>query len=153
MPNLVTGTWRDESRIVVLAVHNFNAPSDDEWEQYCSNIARHVADDQTVGIAFTDGGGPNSAQRDRVRAELRERTPRSAVISRSLIVRGVVTALSWFNPLTAAFSPEQVNDAFEFAGIRASQVVALWDAVLALDQRLTPQSRVIAEIVDLMRNR
>jgi hypothetical protein len=146
MPNLVTGLWRDDTRAVVLVVHDSNSPSDEEWDEYCRNIGECLKDPAGAGIALTDGGAPNAAQRERVRLQLAGRTPRSAVVSPSLLVRGVVTALRWYNPHTVAFSPANIRDAFHFLGLTSSQANELWSAVQELDRRLTRASKVVAEV-------
>jgi hypothetical protein len=150
MTNLVSGIWRDETKSLVLSIQNDYAPTDEEWNEYCANITLVLSDPNAAGVSLTDGGAPNSAQRDRVRETIGPHTGPSAVITRSLLARGVVTALSWFRPKTAAFTPERAHEAMQFAGLRADQVPGVCDAIRALDERLHPQSRVVSEMLEVL---
>jgi len=71
-----------------------------------------VGEINAAGVALTDGGTPNALQRHRVNEALSGRRVRSAVVSNSVALRSVITALRWFNPETAAFSPrgERIPD-------------------------------------------
>ena len=145
MPNLASGVFSDDVGAVVLVVQNGVDPSNQEWEHYLANIRSCLDLPRASGLAFTDGGTPGALQRGRVNELLRSRRPPSAVVSNSIAVRSVITALRWFNPQTAAFSGRNVNAALRFAQVEPERVEALWQVVLGLDRQLTPRSRIIEE--------
>lgn len=151
MANLASGIWSADSIVIVFVVQNDKNPSDDEWDAYVANVTAHLDTPNGAGLAFTDGGAPNSKQRDHMRETLGVRSPRSAVISDSVLVRGVVTALSWFNPNTIAFSPARARDAFAFAGLEPKHLDDFWKAVRAADATLEPPSKIIREISHMLK--
>lgn len=71
------------------------------------------------------------------------RKARSAVVTTSTFIRGVVTALEWFNPETHAFHPDEIVRATRFLGLDEAQVEALWPTVMSLDQSLSQRSQVV----------
>lgn len=80
-----------------VAVHGTVTPSDKEWQDYLDHIVAHVHEIRGV-LVNTTGGGPTAAQR-RAATEHWNRwgsTPRMAIMTVSPVVRGMVTALSWF---------------------------------------------------------
>src|SRR5678809_606473 len=109
MANLASGVWHDAEGLVVVVVQNATAPTDAEWASYCAHIASGLEAKKPSGIAITDGGGPNAVQRGKVNDLLGGRQVRSAVVSDSRLIRGIVTALTWFNRETAAFSPAAID--------------------------------------------
>ncbi len=145
MPNLATGVFRDSVGVVVVVVQNGVAPTHEEWELYLANIGGCLDEINAAGIAITDGGTPNALQRRRVNEVLCGRRARSAVVSNSVGLRSVITALRWFNPETAAFSGQNVAAALRFAGVEGARVGPVWRFVRELDRQLTPTSRIVAE--------
>jgi hypothetical protein len=145
MPNLATGIYRDSVGVVVVVVQNDIAPTNEEWDIYLENIGNCRDEGNASGVAFTDGGTPNALQRQRVNDALCGRRACSAVVSNSIAVRSVITALRWFNPETAAFSGRNVASALRFAGVEGGRVGVFWRFVRDLDRQLTPSSRIVAE--------
>jgi hypothetical protein len=143
MPNLASGVWQDAEGAVVVVVENNIAPTDAEWDAYCRHIAATLKVENASGIAITDGGGPNTVQRGKVNDLLAGRQARSAVVSDSRMIRGVVTALSWFNRLTRAFSPAAIDRGLEFAGVRGERAKAVWKLVVQLDEQISPRSQTV----------
>ena len=108
---------------VLLAVHPAANPSEPEWEAYirfCEQLPKTCR----RTLAVTAGGGPNAVQRKL----LQERYLRAfvndkmnpmkvAVVTNSSIVRGIVTALNWFNPNTSAFPADAIHEALRYLGV------------------------------------
>jgi hypothetical protein len=97
-------------------VHGHDEPTDDEWQQLMAAWRSHP--EVTSQLVLTLGGGPNVVQRRESVELLNARpggSPATAVLTDSIAVRGIVTALGWFatNRL-AAFSFEGVEAAFDF---------------------------------------
>lgn len=90
-------------------------------------------------------------QRGRVNDVLAGRRAPSAVVTNSLALRGVVTALRWFNPDTAAFAPKNIDAAMRFAKVDGPRTAGVWRMVQALDRQLAVSSRVVAEVAQALR--
>ncbi|MFV8752984.1 STAS/SEC14 domain-containing protein [Nannocystaceae bacterium ST9] len=120
-----------------IAVHGTLAPNDEEWQAYLEHILEHVNEIRGV-IVNTTGGGPTAAQR-RAATEHWNRwgsTPRMAIMTVSPVVRGMVTALSWFlGTNIRAFSIDAFADASKHLGLSDEDV----GAVKAMVEKLRPE--------------
>jgi hypothetical protein len=145
MANLATVVWQDHTHAVLLALHGAATPSDAEWNQYCEAIPGVLAHPNGVGMVLTDGGAPTAAQRSVMRKKGDGATRRNAVVTDKTIVRGVITAISWFNPGVCAFEPREFSEAFTFVGLRGGQITNVCTALKQLDLELSSHSRVLAE--------
>ena len=109
----------DAFETTLLVAHGHSAPTEVEWQQLMAAWASHP--EMTTQLVFTLGGGPNVVQRRQSLEVLNARpggSPKTAVMTDSLVVRGMVTALSWFaTNRVAAFGPGALDDAFNFLGI------------------------------------
>jgi hypothetical protein len=80
----------------------------------------------TTQLVFTLGGGPNVFQRRQSLEVLNARpagSPKTAVLTESLLVRGMVTALSWFATNgVAAFSSGALDEALDFLNVVDTQL-------------------------------
>jgi hypothetical protein len=152
MAKLASAVWQDASVLVVLALHADAPPSDAEWGHFCSWIPRHMGHPNGVSMVLTDGGAPSSAQREQMRKHLGPVTPLTAVITDKPVVRGVVTAVRWFNPKISAFTPLEFLDAFKFIGLSGAQVSSVCEMLNTLEMELSPRSRVLAEILKQLYN-
>ena len=99
-----------------LVVHSRDEASDPEWDAYMLDLRQHR---QRVGDSFQMmvyalGGQPTASQRARLTRALDGQAVPLAVLSESIKVRGVVTALSWFNARIRFFKPGQFDDAVRF---------------------------------------
>src|SRR5262245_61160671 len=100
----------------LVVVHGVLHPSDADWDVYLDALRN--LDHITAQLIVTDGGSPNSAQR---RASLDvaagRQVPPSAVVTPSLLARGVVSALAWFmKDRIRAFAPDEFEEACAFIG-------------------------------------
>lgn len=145
MTNLASAFWQDGSSALLIGVHSALTPSDDEWDRYCSWIPGLMSHPNPGCVVLTDGGAPSSAQRERLRRVLAPSSCWTTVITDKALVRGVVTAIRWFNPKVCAFAPWEFREAFKFVGVSGGQVQSVCDALCELDKQLTPRSRVLAE--------
>jgi hypothetical protein len=143
MANLAAGVWEDGSGVVVVVVQNATAPTDAEWDGYCAHIAAGLRVTNASGLAITDGGGPSASQRGKVNDLLAGRQVRSAVVSDSRVIRGIVTALAWFNRETAAFSPATIDKALAFAGVSGGRARGVWELVVKLNAKIQPASKTV----------
>lgn len=133
---------------LTVAVHNKQPPNDDEWEDYLRSHAPFF--DRGLGWPFlilTEGGAPTAVQRMKMNdmvAEWTRKNPnciRSAIITRSAFVRGVVTAIGWFRPIARAFGPDNLDQALAYLGIPAARLEEIEQLVPKLKAKLTPDGK------------
>lgn len=105
---------------VALMVHTKDNPSDDEWSDFMTRL-RQDRGKYGCALIFTDGGGPSTMQRGQMNDAFEEMgfKGKVAVVTISRLARGIVTALSWFNPNVKAFTPLQINAALEYLEVPA----------------------------------
>ncbi len=115
MPGTMSSSVVDDERqqmSVLISVHGVQPPTDDEWEQYvrhCDELMRrHRGDTSRIGaLSVTAGGGPTAGQRERLNGVTAGKSVRVSIVTPSAVARGIVTALSWFNPAVRAFAPQR----------------------------------------------
>lgn len=101
---------------IIVVIHGPRPPSDEEAHEYLTAFkSRDIS--RLRCLIFTEGGAPTAAQRKRLNELLGGRAFPTAVVTNLPLVRGVVTALSWFNPKIRAFTPEAAEEAFRYLGI------------------------------------
>ena len=107
---------------LAIVVHSEAAPTDREWDAY---LAEFPEPDVLAGlkiIVYSLGGGPNGAQRSRLVHLLRDRTPRAALLTASALMRGIGTAVSWFNPNFKVFSLKERAVAFGYLAMSTDEI-------------------------------
>ncbi len=106
---------------LVVVAHNTEAPNDAAWEEFLSFFREASDVGKTRVLVFTDGGAPNTLQRASLNSALGGKQPRIAVVSASRLVRGVATAISWFNPNIDIFTPDHVEKALDHLNVPAAE--------------------------------
>lgn len=119
----------------VLVVHADKPPSDEEWRLYVEECAARVGG-LRGGVALTDGHGPNAAQRGLVVDEEGLIDVPFAIVTGSVVVRGIVTALRWLGKNIKAFSPAEIGDAFVYLALDESQKSKFHDELAQLRMSL-----------------
>lgn len=129
--NMFTRTWSScgGTLQVVISLHRQDAPSAEEWYEYMQALAIAMValkgDKSGIrGLSISDGGGPNAKQRDEINEFMRQFTGGRGTISivtANPIVRGIIKALSWFNPQARGFAPDDLNEAIDYLGLTADQ--------------------------------
>jgi hypothetical protein len=114
-------------------VHTAEKPTDVEWDAMLAHFRAKRAERV---IVFTDGGGPSTLQRGRLNDALEGSVVKTAIVSSSQVIRGIVTALSWFNPGIRSFSPHQASLAMSYLGLPATEHERLMQHVLKLSREL-----------------
>ena len=102
-------------RSLFLVLHTKDNPTDEEWDQYLSFVQKNVGSIESSMI-LTAGGGPNAMQRGLMNDLIDANGLKLvvSVVTLSRLVRGIVTALSWFNPNIKAFSTIQIPAAMDY---------------------------------------
>ncbi len=128
---------------VIVALHTASPPSQEEWSAYIQAVKR-LDLTKIIAIAFSDGGGPNSAQRKQLNETLKGRARPSVVLTGNAFVRSVVTTLAWFNPMLKAFSPERAPEAFDYLKLTRAESEAVRAQVRLLAAQFAPPLRCVA---------
>ena len=96
-------------------------PTPADWNAYVGAIhaeeQRGLLAAQTRTLVFSDGGGPNAAQR-RIAREVRdERGSPRAIVTNRAFARAWITVKGLFTPHCRAFAPDEMDAVLEFLGI------------------------------------
>lgn len=118
-------------RGLYLVVHPKASPTDDDWDQliaFCGAELEDVPTKHPVKVlVYSEGGGPNAAQRRQMIEFLEGRDSITAVLTASAAVRAVVTAFSWFRPDIRAFAPRDLAGAAHYLGLPSGSTSDLID--------------------------
>jgi hypothetical protein len=112
---------------IMIVLHTANPPSELEWSDWLKAL-RTIPKRRLKMLIFTDGGTPNTLQRGSFLDYLADAQPPIAVVSNAPPVRGVVTAISWFNRNVKLFAPAKLEDAFVHLGVTAERARTLFSA-------------------------
>lgn len=125
----------------VAYVGTTEAPRQSEWLEYLRFARQHLppTGEDARCLVVERGPGPNAGQRKALQEVTAGRSARVAVLTRSLLARGVVTALSWVKPGYRAFPPEDMPAALEYLGLREIEARAVRERVEALIGELDAQ--------------
>jgi hypothetical protein len=91
-------------------------PSSEAWQAHCVEVAR-VRDNLRGALIYTEGGGPNSKQRQALRdVHHQVEIPPTAILTASAVARCIMTGLNWFFPNSRlmAFAPGDVKKALDY---------------------------------------
>jgi len=125
---MAMSTFKTPDRTVVLCMHTTEAPSQMEWDEWCSLLGRHAEAakwdlTQVPNLVVTDGGAPSTMQRSTINNMLAQGkgSPRVAVVTSSMAVRTIARAFTIFNPMFKVFAPAQMATALSFMGVASWQ--------------------------------
>lgn len=125
-------------RQIAILVHGKDAPSEEDWNEYCAAVTGWSKDLRGL-LVVSEGGGPNSLQRGQVEAALAADRfkGKTAVVTLSSLARGIVTALSWFTPNIKAFSTIQIPAALDYLGVPKDEHDNVMKELKALRMKLS----------------
>ncbi len=110
------------SNDVFVLVHGKGNPTDQDWDLYLADLRQHAARADCIRtLVFTEGGGPDGFQRNRLNQILGGRPTRAAVLSNSTLARAIVGILAVFNPRISAFSPDDSGVALAYLQVPFDQ--------------------------------
>lgn len=119
----------------MVLVHSEAAPDPAEWDVYAARLHElHGADRVTRVLVFGEGPGPTASQRQKLHYK-NGKPVKVAVLTHSLLSRGIVTALSWFFEIKA-FAPTEFDTSLDFLGIPRMAWVDVRKCVVGLRIRL-----------------
>jgi hypothetical protein len=90
---------------VCLAVLYAKPPTDEEWVAWIALLRTRAGQDARVLVETHSG--PNAAQRSALAEATRDLDVRFAILTDSIIVRGIVTALAWLGVPHRAFGTDE----------------------------------------------
>jgi hypothetical protein len=126
---------------ILLVAYGAADPSEEEWDEYLALVKRHGIE-RTMQLILTGGGQPTPAQRRRLNEVLAGRTVPVAIVSGSRVVRGTVTALSWFNRKIKAFPPSGLREAIAYLEIPATRAAFIEAELRKLQREVDPDASV-----------
>ncbi len=103
---------------ILVVVHTRQPPASEEWIEHCAGIAAQRKSIAGV-VVIANGSGPSALQRQKLQEAWGAGPPPPiAILTRSTVVRGVLTALNWFmaNKLKP-FSANDFTGAFDYVRV------------------------------------
>jgi hypothetical protein len=116
---------------VCLAVLYAKPPTDEEWTAWIALLRTRAGRDARILVETQSG--PNAAQRSALVEATRDLDVRFAILTDSIIVRGIVTALAWLGVPHRAFGSDE--------HLRAAEYLELAPEELERVQRELPRLR------------
>jgi hypothetical protein len=115
-----------ETGDLLISLHDGEQPTDRQWNTLIEDLKaiglKHHGDFSRIfALVITDGGAPSYAQREQLNNILNGKNFRISVLSDSLMVRGVATALGWFNPDIRPFSSKEIQACMAHLPIQRSE--------------------------------
>jgi hypothetical protein len=120
--------WGDER--VCVAVLYPNPPTDAEWQRWIA-LLRERSGSQARVLVETYAG-PNAAQRKTLAAATSGQDVRFAIMTDSIVVRGIVTALAWLGVPHRAFALGQLPAAANFLELDPQELDRIHDELRRL---------------------
>jgi hypothetical protein len=99
-------------------------PSDADWDQYVALIRMLPPGQPYRVLVWSLGGSPTPEQRKRLDDVIggHQKTSRVAVISDSMLVRGIVSAMRVVQPMYQSFSPSNIESAFRYLELSEGEI-------------------------------
>ncbi|HKO94010.1 MAG TPA: hypothetical protein VJU61_22805 [Polyangiaceae bacterium] len=117
---------------MMMAVHDSAPPTDDEWARWVALVHAPASPELRLLIETTGQGGPNAKQRKALADATLGLDVRAAILSDSMAVRGVITALAWLGLAQRAFVPGDHRGAADYLGLSAQEGAKLIEALPSL---------------------
>lgn len=95
-----------------MCIHNRSNPTPGEWAEFCGRLAHlPLLRGRFRHLVFSDGGGPDNAMRREALATGKYEHQRLALVTGSVLVRGIGTVLAWFGTDLETFAPRETEEA------------------------------------------
>jgi serine/threonine protein kinase len=126
-----------EMGALVISVLSAEAPADAEWDAYLQLCRTKMVQESIGVLAVTAGGGPTTKQRWALRELLLKGPVLAAVVTDAPTLRGIVTALGWFNPGIRTFKNRSgLNDALRYLRVADSTAKRVVLEIRAMQREL-----------------
>jgi len=128
---------------VLLFLHTEHAPSAESWSELLAFLTDHGSKNDLRKfrvLVLTDGGGPDNTMRGQLQEFFKttRQSPKIAVVTTSVISRGIVAAVSWFNPNVKAFPPSHFANALAHLEVASSSTPRLLREFADMQRELAP---------------
>lgn len=122
-------------------------PTNAEWDLYLNALRKLTSLDDMRTLVLTDGGGPDSVQRKTLIDFMKGKPTLTCMVSGNPIVRGLTTALSWFNPQIKSFAPDRVDEALHYLNVPPESSSMVWHEIKRLREQLdgAPMKKVAGD--------
>jgi hypothetical protein len=128
--------WEVAGSLMVLR-ENGQTPSDAEWDHFLVSVMdsqrRHGA---LRMLVVTDGGGPSTDQRTRLKTALKGKTVRSAVVSDAIKIRFIASAIMLINKEHGSFTRREVEGAYAHLSLTTDERRFTIDALARLEEHI-----------------
>ena len=111
-----TLVWRFDGRVVV-AVHGFKSPTNLEWQRFLNEGVAHGMGPHLRILIVSHGGGPDGDQRKQLGQVIGPAPAPTVVMTSSALVRGITSAMTFFNPHMKAVNLYDTELAFKHLGL------------------------------------
>src|SRR4051812_6501622 len=112
--------FRTIGTLLVLR-ENLHAPTEDDWNAFLRELhGLRPRMKEMRAIVFTDGGGPTTDQRKRLRDVIEGHPIHTAVVTDKVTVRFIISSIALFNKTIRTFSWKEVGDAYSWLGLGAA---------------------------------
>lgn len=131
-----TMQWERTGSVFVI-VHSPLNPTVSEYDQALAGYDQHLGRFNGI-LIHSEGGAPNALQRKRTTEFWEGKTlPKTAIMTSSSVVRGVITALNWFFPQELRCpSDGYFQGAFEYLAVPQDQQKLVTQTVHRLRREL-----------------
>ena len=123
---------------ISISVHADITPTDEEWDSHIGQCVNQLREERLRGgFVMSEGrGGPDVRQR-KILADYPDlHALPVAVITRSKIIKGIVTALRWFGSDIRAFSPYEIALAFKYLEVTPAEHAKIRKTIANLRREL-----------------
>jgi hypothetical protein len=105
---------------VCIAVLRATPPTDEEWARWIALLQEHAK--PYLRVLVETPTGPNAAQRKALAQATRGEDIRFAILTDSIVVRGIVTALAWLGVPHRAFATTQEQQAADYLELTSAEL-------------------------------
>jgi hypothetical protein len=114
---------------LLLGLQDTGPATDEQWAPLMRDVrVAHAGlsnKSEIFGLVVSDGGAPNAGQRAEFARNLNGRPFKCGVLSDSTLVRGAVTAMSWFNSGMKSFSPKESGLWLDYVPLEATELLVV----------------------------
>jgi hypothetical protein len=104
-----------------ILLHAKQPATDESWDNYLKEMARHSFTGAPQILVFSDGSGPTPAQRQRLMQSTSKIGYLCAVVGEAAITRFIVASLALANPHTRSFYTNELPQALAYLQLTESE--------------------------------
>jgi hypothetical protein len=115
-------------------------PGQAEWDEHIRALEAHAAKHANMRALVWSGGAKLPPAQRKQLTDAMPKTARTAVLTKSPVSRGVVTALSWFLGGIKAFAPEDEAGAVAYLELSPAEAEAAFAVARRLHRRMESEA-------------